>query len=127
MLLSLLPVAEQIDATGVVVDSKSGVSGAGRSPSEKTHFCEVTGDFKAYGEVGHRHTAEMVQEVSAAAGKPISVSFTPHLLPVDRGIFSTVYFRPSGGLLGTRGWLRPIWRLLRRRDVRRSVGTRAQL
>jgi N-acetyl-gamma-glutamyl-phosphate reductase len=105
MLLSLLPAADRIDSTGVVVDAKSGVSGAGRTPSQKTHFCEVTGDFKAYGEVGHRHTAEMVQEVSLAAGKAISVSFTPHLLPVDRGIFSTAYFRPQGELLGTQGWL----------------------
>lgn len=106
MLLSLLPVAGDIDAGGVIVDSKSGVSGAGRSPSQKTHFCEVTQDFKAYSEVGHRHTAEMVQEVSLAAGKKVNVSFTPHLLPVDRGIFSTVYFRPSGGLAGTEAWIK---------------------
>jgi N-acetyl-gamma-glutamyl-phosphate reductase len=106
MLISLLPIAGQIDAGGVIVDSKSGVSGAGRTPSQKTHFCEVTGDFKAYSEVGHRHTAEMVQEVSLAAGKGVPVSFTPHLLPVDRGIFSTVYFRPTDGLVGTEGWIK---------------------
>jgi N-acetyl-gamma-glutamyl-phosphate reductase len=101
MLLGLLPVAGDIDEGGVIVDSKSGVSGAGRTPSEKTHFCAVTGDFLAYSEVGHRHTAEMVQELGLAAGKAVKVSFTPHLLPVDRGIFSTVYFRPGGGLIGT--------------------------
>jgi N-acetyl-gamma-glutamyl-phosphate reductase len=101
MLLSLLPVAAELDASGVIVDAKSGVSGAGRTPSEKTHFCAVTGDFKAYGEVGHRHTAEMLQELGLAAGKAVKVSFTPHLLPVDRGIFSTAYFRPAGGLVGT--------------------------
>jgi N-acetyl-gamma-glutamyl-phosphate reductase len=106
MLLSVLPVASDIDPGGVIVDSKSGVSGAGRTPTPKTHFCEVTGDFKAYGEVGHRHTAEMIQEASLAAGKQVSVSFTPHLLPVDRGIFSTVYFRPNGGLMGTDGWMK---------------------
>jgi N-acetyl-gamma-glutamyl-phosphate reductase len=105
MLLSLLPVASAIGDSGVIVDSKSGVSGAGRTPSAKTHFCEVTGDFKAYSEVGHRHTAEMAQELSLVAGKQVSVSFTPHLLPVDRGIFSTVYFRPSGALPGTAVWL----------------------
>lgn len=105
MLLGLLPVAEEIDDTGVVVDSKSGVSGAGRSPSDKTHFCSVTDNFRAYSEVGHRHTPEMVQELSAAAGRPLKVSFTPHLLPVDRGILSTIYFRPRGGSIGTEAWL----------------------
>ncbi len=105
MLLSVLPVAGDIDETGVIVDSKSGVSGAGRTPSQKTHFCEVMGDFKAYGEVGHRHTAEMLQELMLAAGKPVSVSFTPHLLPVDRGIFSTVYFRPKAGPIGSGAWI----------------------
>jgi len=101
MLLSLLPVAQDVDSTGVVVDSKSGVSGAGRTPAEKTHFCEVTGNFRAYSEVGHRHTAEMVQELSLAAGKNLAVSFTPHLLPVDRGILSTAYFRTARPLGGT--------------------------
>jgi N-acetyl-gamma-glutamyl-phosphate reductase len=99
-LLSLLPVAGEIDSS-VIVDSKSGVSGAGRTLSQRTHFCEVTGDFRAYGEVGHRHTAELVQELGLAAGRPLPVSFTPHLLPVDRGIFSTAYFRPAEGLVGT--------------------------
>jgi N-acetyl-gamma-glutamyl-phosphate reductase len=105
MLIGLLPVATEIDDTGVVVDSKSGVSGAGRSPSEKTHFCAVNANFRAYSEVGHRHTPEMVQELSAAAGRRLPVSFTPHLLPVDRGILSTLYFRPRGGLIGTEAWL----------------------
>lgn len=105
MLLGLLPVAGDIDAGGVIVDSKSGVSGAGRSPSEKTHFCAVNGDFRAYSEVGHRHTPEMVQELSAAAGHPLPVSFTPHLLPVDRGILTTMYFRPRRGLAGRGSWL----------------------
>jgi N-acetyl-gamma-glutamyl-phosphate reductase len=106
MLLGLLPVAGDIDAGGVVVDSKSGVSGAGRSPSAKTHFCAVNGDFRAYSEVGHRHTPEMMQELSVAAGRPLPVSFTPHLLPVDRGILTTMYFRPRYGLAGTDSWLR---------------------
>jgi N-acetyl-gamma-glutamyl-phosphate reductase len=105
MLLSLLPVAGDIGAGGVIVDAKSGVSGAGRTPSHKTHFCDVAADFKAYGEVGHRHTAEMIQEVSLAAGKQVRVSFTPYLLPVDRGIFSTVYLRPDHVPTGTEGWI----------------------
>ncbi len=104
MLLGLLPVARHIDG-GVIVDSKSGVSGAGRTPSDKTHFCAVTGNFRAYSEVGHRHTAEMAQELSLAAEGPVPVSFTPHLLPVDRGILSTIYFRPSQGLFKTQTWL----------------------
>lgn len=104
MLLGLLPVAGEIEG-GVIVDSKSGVSGAGRTPSEKTHFCAVNNDFKAYSEVGHRHTAEMIQELERAAGTPVPVSFTPHLLPVDRGILSTLYFRPRRGMVGTKAWL----------------------
>ncbi len=104
MLLSLLPAAGDIEGA-VIVDSKSGVSGAGRTPSEKTHFCSVAGNFRAYSEVGHRHTPEMTQELSIAADKAVAVSFTPHLLPVDRGILSTAYFRPAGGLRGNSFWL----------------------
>jgi N-acetyl-gamma-glutamyl-phosphate reductase len=105
MLLGLLPVAHDIDKSGVIVDSKSGVSGAGRTPTEKTHFCSVDEDFRAYSEVGHRHTAEMVQELAIAAGATLPVSFTPHLLPVDRGILSTMYFKPARGLPGNDAWL----------------------
>jgi N-acetyl-gamma-glutamyl-phosphate reductase len=104
MILGLLPVADQITDWGVIVDSKSGVSGAGRTPSDKVHFCAVNDNFKAYGEVGHRHTAEMMQELGVAAGKALPVSFTPHLLPVDRGILSTMYFRPKDGLIGNAAW-----------------------
>ena len=105
MILGLLPVVSDIDQGGVIVDSKSGVSGAGRTASDKTHFCAVQENFRAYSEVGHRHTAEMVQELAAAAGARLPVSFTPHLVPVDRGIFSTMYFRPRNGLAGTDSWL----------------------
>lgn len=104
MLLGLLPVLDDIDAAGIVVDSKSGVSGAGRTPSEKTHFCAVDENFTAYSEVGHRHTAEMSQELDLAAGRRLPVSFTPHLLPVERGILSTIYFWPRRGLRVTE-WL----------------------
>jgi N-acetyl-gamma-glutamyl-phosphate reductase len=105
MILGLLPVVGDIDDTGVIVDSKSGVSGAGRTATEKTHFCAVDDNFRAYSEVGHRHTAEMIQELGVAAGVSLPVSFTPHLLPVDRGILSTIYFRPRTGLAGTDAWL----------------------
>ncbi len=105
MILAAVPVAADIDPTGVIVDSSSGVSGAGRTPSPKTHFCKVHGDFRAYSEVGHRHTPEMVQEISAAAGQALPVSFTPHLLPVDRGILTTLYFRARGGFIGNDAWL----------------------
>ena len=93
MLLGLLPLAGRFRLSGVVVDSKSGVSGAGRTATEKTHFCTVQDNFRAYSEIGHRHTAEMVQELSLAAGEHVPVCFTPHLLPVDRGILSTIYCR----------------------------------
>jgi N-acetyl-gamma-glutamyl-phosphate reductase len=105
MLLSLLPAADSLEDGPVVVDSKSGVSGAGRTPSDKTHFCTVEGDFRAYSEIGHRHTPEMVQELRAAAGRSLEVSFTPHLLPVERGILSTAYFRSKSGTAGSAAWL----------------------
>jgi N-acetyl-gamma-glutamyl-phosphate reductase len=104
MILGLLPAVSEISPGGVIVDSKSGVSGAGRTPSEKTHFCAVDDNFRAYSEVGHRHTAEMMQELAVAAGAPLPVSFTPHLLPVDRGILSTIYFRPKNGIRGNDAW-----------------------
>jgi N-acetyl-gamma-glutamyl-phosphate reductase len=105
MILASVPAASEIDPSGVIVDSKSGVSGAGRNPSPKTHFCKVQGDFRAYGEVGHRHTPEMIQELAIAAGRALPVSFTPHLLPVDRGILTTLYFRPLHGFKGDQAWL----------------------
>jgi N-acetyl-gamma-glutamyl-phosphate reductase len=105
VLLGLAPAAAEIDELGVIADCKSGVSGAGRTPSDRTHFCSVTGNFSAYSEVGHRHTSEMTQELALAAGRPVSVSFTPHLLPVERGILSTLYFRPRNGFIGQDAWL----------------------
>lgn len=100
-ILAALPLVRALDIATVVVDAKSGVSGAGRTPSATTHFSRVHDDFRAYGEVGHRHTSEMLQELGRVAGTPVGVSFTPHLLPVDRGILATVYCLPAGdgGLL----------------------------
>ncbi|HEX6290644.1 MAG TPA: N-acetyl-gamma-glutamyl-phosphate reductase [Herpetosiphonaceae bacterium] len=94
VLLALLPLAEAGLLDGqVIVDAKSGVSGAGRSLSLKTHFAETNENFAPYN-IGHthRHIAEMEQEL-AAAGAPVHVIFSPHLLPVNRGILSTIYVR----------------------------------
>jgi len=92
-ILGLAPlVAEKwIDNASIIVDSKSGVSGAGREPQVGTLFCEVDGGFKAYKVGRHRHTPEMEQELGCLAGHDIRISFTPHLLPVSRGILSTMY------------------------------------
>ena len=77
-------------AHGIICDSKSGVSGAGKSPSAKTHFVEVDGDFAAYSVFGHRHTGEMLEQLGINGG---SLQFTPHLLPIPRGILSTIYVK----------------------------------
>lgn len=91
--LALIPPVAKglVDPTSIIIDAKSGVTGAGRKPSPDNHFPEVDENFKAYKVAAHRHTSEIEQEVSAAAGKPIRLSFTPHLLPVKRGILATIY------------------------------------
>jgi N-acetyl-gamma-glutamyl-phosphate reductase len=75
---------------GVICDSKSGVSGAGKQPTQRTHFVEVAEDFSAYSVFGHRHTGEIVEQLGLPSE---SVQFTPHLLPIPRGILSTIYVR----------------------------------
>ncbi len=98
--LALAPLLEHglIDTDSIIIDSKSGVSGSGRSLSLGSHFCEVNENFKAYNVAIHRHTPEIEQELGRIAGKNITVSFTPHLLPVTRGILSTVYAKLSNVL-----------------------------
>nr|WP_321464684.1 N-acetyl-gamma-glutamyl-phosphate reductase [uncultured Desulfobulbus sp.] len=94
VILALTPLlrAGLIDPATLIIDSKSGTSGAGRSASVGSLFCEVTDGFKAYKVGGsHRHIPEIEQELSLAAGKAVTVSFTPHLLPISRGILSTIY------------------------------------
>lgn len=94
-LLSLLPLVKAglVDASaGVVIDAKSGISGAGRAPSDRTHFSENHGSVSAYGVFGHRHVAEMEQELGA------SVTFVPHLVPLDRGILETIYLQVKPGV-----------------------------
>lgn len=92
-ILALAPLLKNkyIDPSTIIIDSKSGVSGAGRSASLDTHFTETNEGFKAYKVAEHRHTPEIEQELSLLAHSPVIVSFTPHLLPVNRGILSTVY------------------------------------
>ncbi|MBF0284238.1 MAG: N-acetyl-gamma-glutamyl-phosphate reductase [Magnetococcales bacterium] len=87
--------AGAVDERLIVVDSKSGVSGAGRSPSEGTQFAELSDGFRAYKVERHRHTPEMEQELSRLAGRPLTIRFTPHLLPQVRGILSTCYLMPK--------------------------------
>jgi len=90
-ILALQPLlqAELIDVSGapIIIDAKSGVSGAGKTPTERTHFSECHGSLSAYGVFDHRHAAEIEQEL----GTP--VTFVPHLLPIDRGILETIYAR----------------------------------
>ena len=90
--LAPLMIADIIDPTSIIIDSKSGTSGAGRAAQVGTLFCEVTDGFRPYKVGGtHRHIPEIEQNLSALAGSPVKVSFTPHLLPVSRGILSTIY------------------------------------
>jgi N-acetyl-gamma-glutamyl-phosphate reductase len=98
VILALAPLLEQgmISPSGIVVDAKSGVSGAGRSPSLTNLFCEVAEGLKAYSVAKHRHAPEMEQELSAQAGKGIDLLFAPHLIPITRGILSTIYARTDG-------------------------------
>jgi N-acetyl-gamma-glutamyl-phosphate reductase len=92
-LLGLLPALKHklINASSIVIDSKSGTSGAGRKADVTVSFCEVNEGFKAYSVGTHRHTPEIEQEISLLYRKKITVNFTPHLLPVDRGILTTIY------------------------------------
>jgi N-acetyl-gamma-glutamyl-phosphate reductase len=96
--LALAPLlqAGAVDPAGIVVDAASGVSGAGRPPKAHTTFCAADEDFIAYGLLDHRHTPEIEQNLTAVAGTPVQVLFTPHLAPMNRGILATCYARPSG-------------------------------
>jgi len=82
----------------VIIDAKSGVTGAGAKPSANSHFCEVDESLKAYNVARHRHTSEIEQELTKAAGGEVLVSFTPHLVPIKRGIFATVYLNLAPGV-----------------------------
>lgn len=92
-ILSLAPLLKEglIDANSIIIDAKSGVTGAGRALNLGTAYCEVNESTKAYKIASHRHTPEIEQELSLAAGKEITLSFTPHLIPMNRGILATIY------------------------------------
>jgi len=96
-ILGLAPLVAKglIEFSGIVIDSKSGVSGAGRTPKLPYHFPECNESVSAYAVGTHRHTPEIEQALSDIAGGPVSVIFTPHLMPMDRGIFSTIYATPT--------------------------------
>jgi len=92
-ILALAPLLKNgiIENDSIIVDSKSGVSGAGRSPSLDLHFCEVNEGLKAYKIDEHRHMPEIEEILSGYSGHDVQVTFTPHLIPMDRGILSTIY------------------------------------
>lgn len=97
--LPLIPLlkAKAIESDEIVIDAKSGTTGAGRSAKEDTLFSEVSEGFHAYGVGHHRHMSELDQEFSKAAGKDVVATFTPHLTPMNRGIYSTIYVRGRRG------------------------------
>ena len=111
-LLAIAPLADAgilVESADVIIDAKSGVSGAGKAPKEHTHFSEVHGSLSAYGVFGHRHGAEIEQ------GLGRTVTFTPHLVPLDRGILATIYVRVAPGT--TEEALGDIYRLAYGSDV----------
>jgi N-acetyl-gamma-glutamyl-phosphate reductase len=98
-LLALAPLAEEGLIDDVVVDAKSGVSGAGRGDGERLHFVSVDENFSPYGTAGHRHEPEIRQELEALGATP-TLTFVPHLLPLDQGELVSCYVRPSRELGG---------------------------
>jgi N-acetyl-gamma-glutamyl-phosphate reductase len=98
IILALAPLLKKglIDLSSIIADSASGVTGAGRAAKVDSLYCEVNEGYKAYGVGGvHRHTPEIEQELSLLAGEPLKITFTPHLVPMDRGILSTIYATPK--------------------------------
>jgi N-acetyl-gamma-glutamyl-phosphate reductase len=96
--LAPLVAVQHVDLKTIIIDSKSGVSGAGRTPKLTTHFPECNESVSAYSVGQHRHTPEIEQVLSDIAGDDVEVIFTPHLIPMDRGIFTTIYAEPHRDL-----------------------------
>lgn len=98
-ILALLPILKNklAHVSGIVIDAKSGVTGAGRKSDTVYSFCELDGNFKAYSAIRHRHTSEIEEQLTMAAGEPVTLLFTPHLLPVKRGILATIYTQLTPG------------------------------
>ena len=92
-ILSVYPLLKEglIDPDTIIIDAKSGTSGAGRGAKVQNLFCEVNENIKAYGVASHRHTPEIEEQLSNAAGRPVVLSYTPHLVPTNRGILVTAY------------------------------------
>jgi N-acetyl-gamma-glutamyl-phosphate reductase len=99
-LIPLVPVlkAGLIDSEGIIIDSKSGVSGAGRGVSQTVHFCHINESFKAYKVGTHRHMPEIEEVLSLQMEHQVKVSFTPHLIPITRGMLTTIYGRLRPGV-----------------------------
>lgn len=99
-ILALAPLAKKhlIDVNTIVIDAKSGVSGAGRSAKLPNHFPEMYDSFKAYGVANHRHTPEIEQALSDVSGEKVLLNFTPHLVPMSRGILSSCYANLKPGV-----------------------------
>ncbi len=97
ILVPTLPLlrAGLIESTGIIADSWSGVSGAGRKAEVDYLFCECHESLRAYGVPKHRHLSEIEEQLALAAGKPVTIQFTPHLVPVNRGIHTTLYLAPA--------------------------------
>ena len=87
-----------VSTDGIIVDSKSGVTGAGRKPNQGNHYPELNEGFHAYKVANHRHTPEIEQTLSKLSGKNVKITFVPHLLPVNRGIISTCYAKLNEGV-----------------------------
>lgn len=100
VLLPLVPLvkANLIDPATIISDAKSGVSGAGRSATLTTHFCQVSESFKAYKVAAHRHNPEMEEILSDQAGAPVKITFVPHLVPMSRGMQTTQYASLNDGV-----------------------------
>jgi N-acetyl-gamma-glutamyl-phosphate reductase len=100
VLLPLVPLIQAglIDTQRLIADAKSGVSGAGRGATLATHFCQANESFKAYKVGAHRHTPEMAAILSEQAGKPVDLTFVPHLTPLTRGMETTIYASPRRGV-----------------------------
>lgn len=98
--LSISPLVKRglIDTDTLIIDAKSGTSGAGRGAKVDNLFCEVNENIKAYGVTSHRHTPEIEEQLSEVAGKKVTLSFTPHLVPMNRGILITAYATVKAGV-----------------------------
>lgn len=100
ILLPMMPLVQNglVDSATIIADSKSGVSGAGRGLSLKTHYCEANESIKAYSVASHRHTPEIEEVLGIGARQEVAITFTPHLVPMTRGMLSTIYVNPVQGV-----------------------------